>query len=124
MISRSTITQQYKGNAWHTQPTNGSKEREIGNHLSSFHSISGQSQSLIIWILIAASVIFAVLGESVDVFAVVLLNAIIVFFQEFNVEKPQHSTLEDDRPPQQAATRNAVNSSGGAIRLIGQQPAD
>ena len=88
MTSQATISQQCKDYAWHTLLTNGSEEREIGNYVSSFHIFFGQFQSLIIWILIAAGVIFALLGESVEVIAVVVFNAIIVFCQEFSAENP------------------------------------
>jgi magnesium-transporting ATPase (P-type) len=91
MTSQATITQQCKDNAWHTQPTKGSELREIGNHVRSFHIFPGQFQSLIIWILIAAGVIFALLDERVEVIAVVVLNAIIVFYQEFRAKKPTGS---------------------------------
>ena len=113
MTSQSTISQRCKNNAWHSQPTvevraqfavaaegfcvqetqqqlvaNGLDERVNGNHVSPSHNFFGRFQSHIIWILIVAGVLLALLGESVDVMAVVVLNAIIVFYQEFSVEKP------------------------------------
>ena len=50
----------------------------------------GQFRSLIIWILIAAGVLSGALGDVVDaaaIFAIVLLNAAIGFYQEFRAEE-------------------------------------
>lgn len=153
MTAQSTIAQQCKDKAWNTQPANGilahyaaiaegfsthtqekqqrlttdgPDERELCNHVSPFHSFLGQFDILIIWILIVAGVLLALLGGSVEVIVVVLFNAIIFFFQDFNfsMEKSQHSTLEDDRPTQHTATRNPLKGPGSELRLIGQQPAD
>src|ERR1035437_6760153 len=46
-----------------------------------------QFKSLIIWVLIAAGIVAGVLGESIDAIAIlviVVLNAIVGFYQEFN----------------------------------------
>ncbi len=68
----------------------GPNELKEGKRISPFQILLGQFKSLIIWILIAAGVISGALGEVVDAFAIlaiVLLNAGIGFYQEFNAEK-------------------------------------
>ena len=61
-----------------------------GKRISPLQMFLGQFKSLIIWILIAAGVVSAVLGEGLDaiaILAIVVLNAAIGFYQEFNAEK-------------------------------------
>lgn len=70
--------------------TDGPNELQEGQRISPLQIFLGQFKSLIIWILIAAGVISGVLGEVVDaiaILAIVILNAVIGFTQEFNAEK-------------------------------------
>lgn len=69
---------------------NGPNELTEGKRISPWQIFLGQFKSLIIWILIVAGVISGVLGEVVDaiaILAIVILNAVIGFYQEFNAEK-------------------------------------
>ena len=109
------ITEHPKGEAWHNRSAeevlahlgssatgllaaeaaqrlaaNGPNELKEGKRISLLQIFLGQFKSLIIWILIAAGIISGVLGEVVDtiaILAIVVLNAIIGFYQEFNAEK-------------------------------------
>ncbi len=68
----------------------GPNELAEGRRISPLRIFLGQFKSLIIWILIAAGGISGVLGEVVDaiaILAIVVLNAVIGFYQEFNAEK-------------------------------------
>lgn len=70
--------------------TNGPNELKEGTPISPLYMFLTQFKSLIIWILIGAAVISGLLGEWVDAVAIltiVILNAVIGFYQEFKAEK-------------------------------------
>jgi Ca2+-transporting ATPase len=69
---------------------NGRNELTEAPGVSAFQILLAQFNSLVIWILIAAALVAGVLGERVDaaaILAIVLLNAVVGFYQEFNAEK-------------------------------------
>ena len=69
---------------------NGPNELKEGEPISPLHMFLAQFKSLIIWVLIVAAVISGLLGERMDaiaILAIVLLNAVIGFYQEFKAEK-------------------------------------
>jgi len=68
----------------------GPNELVEGRRAGWFQILLGQFKSLIIWVLIVAGIVSGVLGDLVDaiaIFAIVILNAAIGFYQEFNAEK-------------------------------------
>jgi len=68
----------------------GPNELQESGRISLLWVFLGQFKSLIVWILIAAGVLSGALGDVVDavaIFAVVLLNAVIGFYQEFRAEE-------------------------------------
>lgn len=70
--------------------TYGTNELKESRTIDPWRLFLGQFQSLIVWILIVAGVIAGLLGEWIDagaILAIVVLNAIIGFYQEFNAEK-------------------------------------
>jgi Ca2+-transporting ATPase len=76
--------------AAHRLAADGPNELKEGRRISPLKIFLGQFKSLIIWILIAAGVVSGLLGERVDalaILAIVILNAAIGFYQEFNAEK-------------------------------------
>ncbi|MHB1049699.1 MAG: cation-translocating P-type ATPase [Bacteroidota bacterium] len=96
---------------------NGPNELNEVKPVSPFAIFFSQFKSLIIWILIAAGVISALLGEHLDaavILAIVLLNALIGFYQEFKAENsiaalkkmtaPQANVLRDGQPMSIAAS--------------------
>ena len=91
--------------------SDGPNELKEGTQISALRIFLGQFKSLIIWILIVAGVVSGVLGELVDaiaILAIVLLNAVIGFYQEFSAEKsitalrkmaaPQAKVRRDGKP--------------------------
>jgi len=115
MTTAPAVAEQTTGKAWHSQSveevlaqlastsqglssteaaqrlsTNGLNELKEGTPVSPVEIFLGQFKSLIIWILITAGVISGLLGETVDaiaILAIVVLNVIIGFYQEFKAEK-------------------------------------
>ena len=77
-------------NAAERRTANGPNELKEGKRISPLRIFVDQFNSLMVWILIAAGIIVGVLGEAVESLAVliiVVLNAAIGFYQEYNAEK-------------------------------------
>lgn len=115
MTTEQTIVAQSAGNSWHSQSaedvlrqlastadglssqeaaqrlsTSGPNELKEGKPVSPLRIFLGQFRSLLVWILIAAGALSGLLGEVVDaiaILAIVVLNAALGFYQEFNAEK-------------------------------------
>ena len=69
---------------------NGPNELKEAEPISPWAIFLGQFKNLIVWILIVAGIVSGLLGEVVDciaILAIVVLNAVIGFYQEFNAEK-------------------------------------
>ena len=139
------IAAQPKGKAWHSQSVeevlaqlastaeglsspeaaqrlaaNGPNELKEGKPISPFQIFLGQFKSLIIWILIAAGVISGLLGEVVDciaILAIVVLNAVIGFYQEFKAEK-SIAALQKLTAPQATVRRDGQVTSIPASGIV------
>ncbi|HEV7401443.1 MAG TPA: cation-translocating P-type ATPase [Chthoniobacteraceae bacterium] len=86
----------------------GPNELTAGRRISPWRIFLGQFKSLIVWILIAAGVVAGVLGEGMDaiaILAIVVLNAAIGFYQEFNAEK-SIAALQKMTAPQAKVVRD------------------
>ncbi len=145
MTTAPSIAAPPKGKAWHSQSadeilaqlgsaatglstqeaarrlaTNGPNELKEGKRIGSLHIFFGQFKSVIIWILIAAGVISGLLGEVVDaiaILAIVVLNAVIGFYQEFKAEK-SIAALKKMTAPQAKVLRDGKISSIPASGIV------
>ena len=100
--------------------SNGANELWEGKRINPFQIFIGQFKSLIIWILIAAGVVSAVLGQGVDAIAIlsiVILNAAIGFYQEFNAEK-SIAALKKMTAPQAKVRRDGRLTSIPASGIV------
>ena len=98
----------------------GSNEIKEGKRISPAQIFLGQFKSILIWILIAAGVISGVLGEMVDaiaILAIVVLNAVIGFYQEFNAEK-SIAALKKMTAPQAKVRRDGQVTSIPASGIV------
>lgn len=99
---------------------NGPNELREARPISPWAIFLGQFKSLIIWILISAGVISGVLGEVVDaiaILAIVILNAVIGFYQEFNAEK-SIAALKKMTAPQAKVRRDGQITSIPASGIV------
>jgi Ca2+-transporting ATPase len=98
----------------------GPNKLKEGQRISPLQIFLGQFRSLIIWILIAAGVISGVLGEVVDaivILAIVVLNAVIGFYQEFNAEKSS-AALKKMTAPRATVRRDGQVTSIPASGIV------
>jgi Ca2+-transporting ATPase len=138
-------TEQPEGKAWHSQSAedvltqfgssatglsareaaqrlaaDGPNELKEGKRISLLQIFIGQFKSLLIWILISAGVISGVLGEMVDaiaILAIVALNAVIGFYQEFKAEK-SIAALKKLTAPQATVRRDGQVTSIPASGIV------
>jgi Ca2+-transporting ATPase len=98
----------------------GPNELKEGKRISPLKIFIDQFKSLIIWILIVAGIISGVLGEAVDaiaILAIVVLNAVIGFYQEFSAEK-SIAALKNMTAPQAKVRRDGQVISIPALGIV------
>jgi Ca2+-transporting ATPase len=145
MTQAPAVAEQPRGKTWHSQSaeevlaqlaatseglasheaaqrlaTNGLNELKEGKPISPLQIFLAQFKSLIIWILIAAGIISGLLGEGVDaiaILAIVVLNAVIGFYQEFNAEK-SIAALKKMTAPQAKVRRDGHVTSIPASGIV------
>lgn len=106
--------------ATHRLAANGPNALKEGKRISPLRIFLDQFKSLIIWILIVAGVVSGLLGETLDasaILAIVVLNAFIGFYQEFNAEK-SISALKKMTAPQAKVWRDQKVISIPASEIV------
>lgn len=78
--------------------TNGLHTLAAGSSARMLPVCWGQFHGLLIWILIVAGVILALLGEGLECIAIVVVNAIIVFCQECSEDTSQAALQKRSAP--------------------------
>ncbi|MCD2452546.1 HAD-IC family P-type ATPase [Methylicorpusculum oleiharenae] len=99
---------------------NGPNALKEGKRISPLRIFLDQFKSLIIWILIVAGVVSGLLGEMMDasaILAIVALNAVIGFYQEFNAEK-SIAALKKMTAPQAKVWRDGKVTSIPASGIV------
>lgn len=98
----------------------GPNELKEGKRISPLQILFGQFKSLIIWILIVAGVVSGVLGEVIDavaIIAIVILNAVIGFYQEYQAEK-SIAALRKMTAPRAKVWRQGQLTSIPALEIV------
>lgn len=98
----------------------GANELREAAPISPWAIFLGQFKSLIIWILIVAGVVSGVLGEVIDaaaIIAIVVLNSVIGFYQEFSAEK-SIAALKKMTAPRAKVWRDGVVTTVPAADIV------
>ena len=76
-----------------------------------------QFKSVVIWVLIGAGALSGLLGEAIDaiaIFAIVILNAVVGFYQEFSAEKSIAALMRMTAPQAKVRRDGAVTTVAAA----------
>ena len=98
----------------------GPNELKEERRISALRIFLDQFMSLVSWILIVAGIFSGVMGEAIEavaIFAVVVLNAVIGFYQEFNAEK-SIAALKKMAAPQAKVLRDGETTAIVASTIV------
>ena len=100
----------------------GPNELREGKRVSVASVLISQFKGLIIWILVAAGILSGLLGEVVDavaIFAIVILNAMIGFYQEWNAERSIDALMKLTTPKAKVRRDGKVISVPASTIVVG-----
>ena len=100
--------------------SDGPNVLKVGKRIHPLQILVAQFKSLIIWILIVAGIVSGAVGETVDaiaILAIVVLNAVIGFYQEFSAEK-SIAALQQMTAPQARVWRDGQVVSIPAAGIV------
>jgi P-type Ca2+ transporter type 2C len=98
----------------------GANELVEAKRISPVQIVLAQFKSLIVWILIGAGVLSGILGERMDaaaILAIVVLNALVGFYQEFKAER-SIAALKSRTAPQARVRRDGRVTEIPAAQLV------
>ncbi|MEO7361935.1 MAG: cation-transporting P-type ATPase, partial [Gemmatimonadaceae bacterium] len=104
------------------QQLNGPNELTEAKRIGVWRILLGQFKSIIIWILIVAGVVSAVMHQRVDAFAIfliVVLNAVIGFYQEYSAEESIAALKKMTAPRAKVRRDNHVMSVAASAVVSG-----
>ncbi len=91
----------------------GYNQLEKKEGASPFMLFLGQFNNFIVWVLIAAAIVSGILGEWIDalaIIAIVIINAIIGFIQEYRAEKSLEATQKMSAPFSRVTRNGEIQS--------------
>jgi Ca2+-transporting ATPase len=98
----------------------GANELREAAPISPWRIFLGQFTSFIVWILIIAGIVSGVLGEVIDaiaILAIIVLNAVIGFYQEFSAEK-SIAALKKMTAPRAKVWRDGAVTTVRAAQIV------
>ena len=98
----------------------GQNKLRKGKRFSALVIFASQFKSLVIWVLIGAAAVSAALGETIDgiaIIAIVILNAVIGFIQEYRAEKAA-AALADLTAPHCRVVRGGRSAVVAATEIV------
>ena len=104
------------------QQSDGPNELTEAQRIKVWQLFLGQFKSIIIWILIVAGVVSAVMHQRVDAFAIfliVVLNAAIGFYQEYTAEESIAALRKMTAPRAKVRRDNHVTSIAASAVVVG-----
>jgi Ca2+-transporting ATPase len=98
----------------------GANELTAIKRLTALHILLSQFKSFMVWILIGAGILAGVFGEGIDaitIFAIVVLNTVIGFYQEYKAET-SISSLKRMTAPKATVWRGGVVAVIPAVQVV------